>query len=99
MNLKRRLEELERLLGSTSVITLWRHDGSATTITSGRMRETLKEVFAGRFASRDVQAVLGSVSSNEKGSHLVELCKVMHAARLAAAEHNSDSQEGNTYVQ
>lgn len=95
MNYWKRLQKLEGLLSGT-VIKLWQRDGTLATITGARMRQTLTEVFRGRLDSPDTAAVLQSVGSNERGSRLIELIKVMAAARQTAEQHNS--QEATQHV-
>jgi len=94
MNLRRRLEELEkRLVGGE--IRLFMPDGSVRTIRESRLTEMIGEAL-GNFPMRDdTRAVLEAVSddcaSSGKG-YLTEFIRVMAAARVTAAE--SEQQGG-----
>jgi hypothetical protein len=91
-NLRCRLEALERNINSCE-IALTMEDGATQPVRARRLVPMLKEVLTHGTLSADTQAVLRAVSDDCEamgGGHLTELMRVLHAAKLEAAQSSSN---------
>jgi hypothetical protein len=96
MNLRARLAALESQLAGPDDIVLEFADGSHATIALNR-RKSLLDVFRGVIENPDsaeADLIRRSVSSNENGSHMIELCKAAFLADLPE-ELVNDTNEGS----
>lgn len=94
MNLKRRLEELEKRM-TGGEIRLVMPSGATRTITAKRLVALVGEASRGHFDAEDMRAVFDSSGDNcqETGNgHLVQFIRVLAGARIEG-QINSESEE------